>query len=67
MKTEFRNVSVALAGLLVLAGVMGCGNKGPLVMPVRPAAAPAPAPVATPVNDAPAAMPVDGNDSEAGR
>lgn len=34
-------IAVALAGL-VTAGVVGCGNKGPLVLPQRPAVDSAP-------------------------
>ena len=37
MNTFNRNIiMVALAGL-VAVGVVGCGNKGPLVLPERPA------------------------------
>ena len=40
MNTLNRNIiMVALAGL-VAVGVVGCGNKGPLVLPERPAAEP---------------------------
>ena len=42
--------------LLLLASLAGCGNKGPLFMPAKPAPAPA-APAAAPASASTAATP----------
>lgn len=56
-----RLLAVTLIVSLASAALAGCGNKGPLVLPVRPqapaAAASAPAPAATVGADATPAQP----------
>lgn len=59
--------AAALLVVLAAAGLSGCGNKGPLVLPPKPAApvpatsatvAPTPVPEPAPANDTrPAALP----------
>lgn len=53
MKTSVHISLGVLAAALLLGGVAGCGNKGPLVMPARPAPAAAPV-LPDPVDNAPA-------------
>lgn len=50
-----------LAAALLLGGLAGCGNKGPLVMPARPAPAVAPEPPVAPaqVHGEPVELPAD--------
>lgn len=51
MTTFTRQIAMVMLGGLLAAGLVGCGNKGPLVLPERPVVeepeeAPLPAPAA---------------------